>query len=438
MNLLIYTPVITNRIGYIFKFIFKDILLLSCRFTDDISEFVRYPHPKISYADQPVHDELFFKASSLLLKKNMEQQEAVSLNYQDYTINYPVQDSVFPFDVFAASFYLLSRYEEYLPSALDGHSRFRAEESYAFKHGFLNRPVIDEWAFEIKKVLQSRFPGIDFPKRNYLFLPTIDIDRAYAYRSSGFIKNTLRFGKALLKGDLERAGSIIQVGSGRKKDPYDTYLYMSRVHRKITGKPIFFFLMGDAAKYDVNLHFKTARMHDLIIKVGKYADIGIHPSYWSNYQSHLIEKEKRRLGEIIHTPVKLSRQHYLRLHLPQTYYHLMQAGISDDYSMGYASQIGFRAGTCTSFTWYDLANDQETELRVHPFAVMDVTLNQYLKLSADEALSQVKQLSDHVRNVDGIFTTLWHNESLSDINNWKGWRKVYRDMVMYVSETNEI
>ncbi len=438
MDLLIYTPVITNRINYIFKFIFKDILQLSCNFTTDIIEFANYQAAKISYADKPVDDELFFKTTSLLLEKSVEKQELASLKYQDYRIAYPVQNSVFPFDVFAASFYLLSRYEEYLPSVLDSHSRFQAENSYAFTHGFLKRPVIDEWAFEIKKFLKSRFPDLDFPERDYVFLPTIDIDRAYAYRSAGLLKNTLRLGWALLKMDIKKAQLIVQAGSGKKRDPYDTYLYMKRIHRKTKSKPIFFFLLGDSGKYDVNLHFKTPIMHKLIKKVQEYACIGIHPSYQSNYKKECIPKEKQRLEEIINAPVKLSRQHYLRLHLPETCHNLLQAGISNDYSMGYASQIGFRASTCTPFMWYDLANDKETELKMHSFAVMDGTLQRYLNLSVDEGLSQVKQLSNYVRDVNGIFTTLWHNESLSNINNWKGWRKMYQNMVTYVSENNAI
>ncbi len=431
MILLIYTPVITNRIKYIFNFIFKDILQLSYQLTNDITAFTDYPYSKISYTDNPVGDELFFKSSSLLLEKNIAKQEQNSQEYKGYTICYSVQNSALPFDVFAASFYLLSRYEEYLPSVLDSHLRFQAENSYAFKHGFLNHPVIDEWAFEIKEMLKSRSPNLNFKGRNYLFLPTIDIDRAYAYQSSGLMKNTMRFGKALLKGDIEKAQSIIKVGLGKSKDPFDTYLYMNRVHQKIESKPIYFFLLGDAGKYDVNLHFEKSRLQKLIQKVSNYAKVGIHPSYHSNHKKEWIIKEKHRLEEIINAPVKLSRQHYLRLHLPYTYHDLLQAGISDDYSMGYASQIGFRASTCTSFTWYDLANDRETELTVHPFVVMDVTLLRYLKLSISEALAQVKQLSDYVRAVNGTFTTLWHNESISDINDWKGWRKMYQNMVIY-------
>jgi hypothetical protein len=42
-----------------------------------------------------------------------------------------------PFDPLAATFYLVSRYEEYLPFIPDEHGRFPAKQSFAFSNGFL-------------------------------------------------------------------------------------------------------------------------------------------------------------------------------------------------------------------------------------------------------------------------------------------------------------
>lgn len=93
--------------------------------------------------------------------------------------------------------------------------------------------------------------------------------------------------------------------------------------------------------------------------------------------------------------------------------------------MGYASLPGFRAGTCTPFPFYDLTSEKETSLRIFPFQVMDGTLNQYMKLSPDEALEECKKLIDEVKKVNGTFISLWHNESLSEMREWKQWRNVY-------------
>ena len=96
--------------------------------------------------------------------------------------------------------------------------------------------------------------------------------------------------------------------------------------------------------------------------------------------------------------------------------------------MGYADDIGFRAGIATPFYWYDLENEQVTHLKIHPFQVMEVTLKEYLKLSPQEAFEQVKPLIAATKTVGGTFTTLWHNSTLSD-KAFSEWRIVYEKII---------
>ena len=107
--------------------------------------------------------------------------------------------------------------------------------------------------------------------------------------------------------------------------------------------------------------------------------------------------------------------------------------ITDDYSMGYSNAIGFRAGICTSYNFYDLEFDGETKLRLHPFSVMDVALKHGLGLNPSEAIDRIKKIVDEVNSVDGDFISVWHNESLSQRYQWKDWQEVYEDMIKYVS-----
>ena len=114
---------------------------------------------------------------------------------------------------------------------------------------------------------------------------------------------------------------------------------------------------------------------------------------------------------------------------PETYRNLAERDITDDYSMGFANEIGFRAGICTPFNFYDLDNESESTLRIHPFGIMDATLNLYMKLSQDEAVARVKKIIREVKRVNGDFIFIWHNETLSDDMQWKGWRKVYEEII---------
>jgi hypothetical protein len=431
MQLLVFSPQVTPRIKYIFNFIFREVLRCDFEFTSVGNQFKDYKGPKFSYAEQPIGNELFFKSVGLLAKNNIEKQQIVITNFGSERVPFAVKDSALPFDIFAASFYFISRYEEYLPFTADDHSRFPPEASLQYELGLLKTPVIDQWSIILKNLLLSKLTDLHFGSRKFEFIPTIDIDRAYHFKSSGVIKNTARLLRALVKGDTERLSNIINTGLGKKKDPFDTYQFLHQIHEKYGLAPIFFFLLsykGDKA-HDVNIHPNDELLQQLIKDTAKVAKIGIHPSYASNNNGAKLMEEKALLDALLEKTIDISRQHYLKLHLPKTYLQLIKAGINHDYTMGYASQVGFRAGTCTPFFWYDLQLEKQSHLKVHPFAVMDATLLKYLKLLPAQATMLINELVESVKMVDGTFYSLWHNESLSETGHWKGWKEVYEGMI---------
>ncbi len=430
MKLLIYCAKISPRIKYTFNFIFREILKCEFEFTSIRADFEESTAPKISYTEKALGEELFFCSSSFLTKHNIEPIAIITTTFGDQEVPFAVKNGALPFDVFAASFYFLSRYEEYLSFNADEHGRYPAEQSLQYRLNLLDTPVIDGWALILKNILLKKFPSLIFAKRKFAFVPTIDVDRAYHFRSSGLIKNTARILKAAIKLNTEKVVDIILTGLGQN-DPFDTYDYLAEVHERYHLTPIFFFLLAKEGhqEFDQNLSPEDESFTALISKVALKASVGLHPSYASNTETKKIKEELISLQEITNQRIDASRQHFLKLHLPHTYLKLIKAGINHDYSMGYASQIGFKAGTCTPFFWYDLQLEKQSHLTIHPFAVMDVTLQQYLNLNQAQAMAKIDQLIASVKLVDGIFYSLWHNESVSETGRWKGWKAVYEYML---------
>ena len=143
----------------------------------------------------------------------------------------------------------------------------------------------------------------------------------------------------------------------------------------------------------------------------------------------VLKKEKERIEKIINVPTKYSRQHYLRVSIPETYQNLIDLEIEEDYSMGYADSVGFRAGTCTPFYFYDLDFEIQTPLKIYPFTLMDTTLNDYMQLTPKQSLGKIAELLKEVKAVNGTFITLFHNESMSGYLRWRGWSRVYETMI---------
>lgn len=435
--LLIYSHKLTNRLQYIFKTIFTDVLHLPIHFTDNLEKFQKYSSSKINYSTSVIDTELFFQSSSILFENGIREQDITVSKIEDSPIFFPVEkDSALPFDPFAASFYLITRYEEYLPHIRDQHDRFLASESLAFQNDFLETPIVNHWINEIEIILKNKFPDLVIPSREFNYISTIDIDNAYAYKYKGLIRAIAGLTKAIFK--TKDFHARLKVLFNKEKDPYDTYNYQFELHKKYNLKPIYFFLLGDYAKNDKNISVKNKQFQSLIKSISDYYSVGIHPSYSSNKDHHLLTKEVKRLRSVMHKNVTKSRQHFLKLSLPDTYRNLINNDIEEDYTMGYAEEIGFRASICSPYYFYDLDMESETKLKIIPFSLMEASFQYYKDTSIEETTQQINQIINTVRKVNGTFVSVWHNESLSEKGIWIGWKTVYEKMLQELISVKEI
>ena len=431
--ILVYTHKITPRVRYIFKHIFTRILLTPVSFTSKVEEFVAHNGPKISYTKVPLGKEFFIRSNELLFEQGVNDLE-INISKWDETPCFfnTSSNSSIPFDIFAASFYLISRYEEYLPHVRDVHERFTAEQSLAYKFRFLEKPVVDIWALKLKDILKERFPEYHFPEREFSYISTIDVDNAYAYKYKSFVRTSGGFISDFFKLHLKSFWDRLLVLLRVRKDPYNTFEHILALSNTYKVKVIFFFLIADYTTFDTNVS-ATKRQFRLLIKhIADYASIGLHPSYYTMKNSVMLKKEKERLESITNIPATISRQHFLRFSLPETYQNLIDLEINEDYSMGYASHVGFRAGTSIPFHFFDLDFEIQTPLLIYPFALMDTTLNDYMGLTPKQSLGRTKDLLQEVMRVKGTFITLFHNESVSGYLRWNGWQRVYETMLKMI------
>jgi hypothetical protein len=424
--LLIYTHKITPRLKFVFKQIFVRILKVPISFTTEINDFIAHIGPKLTYSRKSLGNELFIKCHNLLFEQGVSDIEIKILEWNNSPVFfYNNAKGIVPFDMFAASFYLLSRYEEYLPHVQDENERFPASESLAYKNNFLSIPLVDVWAMKFRELLIEKFPDYPFPTREYNEISTIDVDAVYSYKHKGFVRNLGGFIKDVFTFKLEKIIERSLVLLRLRKDPYDTFDYILDISKRNKVKTIFFFLIGDYTTYDKNISSSNSSFRSLIKSVSDYVDVSLHPSYFTMKNNLKLIKEKRKMEQILNRPVTKTRQHYLRLKLPETYQNLIDLEVEEDHTMGYAKEYGFRASTCTPFYFYDLDFEIQTPLKIYPFTFMDTTFRAHLKLIPAIAKSKIEVLRANVKVVNGTFISLFHNESLSENKVWKGWKDIY-------------
>ncbi|HXB43094.1 MAG TPA: polysaccharide deacetylase family protein [Puia sp.] len=411
---------------YVVDFISKELFDEPIGVTSDKEVFASSNHPKINYSDTEFSDtELFIKPVSLLFESGIKPQSihCFELNYHKAFFQ---TTGDFSFDIFAACFYLLSRYEEYLPHEKDEYNRYAYTNSLAHKENFLDQPLINIWLQEFRQVLQKKSPDIVFRRCSFRFIPTYDIDVAYSYLHKGWRRNTGGLFKSISMGDWHSVKQRASVLLKKQGDPFDAYEWLDSLHLYCRVKPYYFFLVAkDQKGHDKNISPKKNALQELIQYHAAGYTVGIHPSWRSNEDEKLLKEEIEWLEYIADKKILHSRQHFIRLTLPQTYRRLINAGIAKDFSMGYGSINGFRASVASSFFWYDLENELQTPLQVFPFCFMDANSLYEQNFTAQQAMTELLNYYNAIKKVNGLMITIWHNHFLGTDPKFAGWREVY-------------
>lgn len=419
--LTIFSPHISSRLRYIVAELFKESALL----TDNVEVYLSKEGACINYSNQSIDKGIQVIPVTLLKETEISKQEIQIQRWQDLPVFFSGSGDI-PFDIFAASFYLLSRYEEYLDHEKDQYGRYDHRNSIAFQHGFIDIPLVDYWMLELERELQKNYPAYHLPDRQFLVQPTYDIDIAYRFRYASPFKNIKGYFADLLMGRFDALMERSAIYSGKQKDSYDIYEWLDELHQQHQLKPVYFFLVAEKRKgYDKNVDPHTSGMRELINRHAKKYRIGIHPSVQSNADANCLEREIKLLAYHAQQQVSVSRQHYLQLHLPETYQGLIDMGIQQDHSMGYGATNGFRASTCNPFYWYDLAKEQTTSLQIIPFCYMDSTAIFYERLNAEMALERMRYFLQTVKKTSGVFSYVMHNHFLTEQKEWIMWRNMY-------------
>ena len=402
--------------------------------TTDTEEFKAHTGPKINYSNTSViAGEFCIQPHSLLFETGMKEQDTACFDSNKYKAFFKASAGNLSFDIIAASFYLITRYEEYLPHEKDIYGRYAHENSLAFKEEFLNLPLINTWVMDLAaKLNQHFFHGVtgtifSMPYSIFNVKLTYDIDMAYSYKHKGLLRN---IGGFLRSPSAER----IQVLAGSKKDPFDSYEWLDNLHRDHNLKPIYFFLVAEKkSRYDKNILPHKYAMRKLVEQHAKKYTIGLHPS-WQADDTALLKKEKQQLESMTETAIINSRQHFIRFNLPGGYKRLIEAGIKNDYSMGYGSINGFRASVASSFYWYDLQEEEQTELRIHPFCFMDANSHYEQKQSAGQTYDELMHYFKVCKDVDGSLVSIWHNNFLGTAKEFTGWKEMYEKFTALVQQ----
>ena len=344
-------------------------------------------------------------------------------------------------DFFAWAFWTAVRCEELLPGAQSGeardaHGRFRARASEQVRYGWIEAPVLEQgvrawaqqWGWE---------PPLD---RSFQVVPTIDVDSALMYRGKGWGRTLGGALRQVMRGDWQGVQERVSVLRGRQEDAYDTYDAIAQLHLSVGWAGRWFLLVADRGPYDRGMHWQSQGLREVATRLaalpgpGGAFSVGVHPGHASHADADRIRREKMRVELLTGQEVVHARQHYLLQRLPEAWEALEAAGSREDHSMGCADHVGLRTGLARPYPAYSIRGEREMNLWIHPVHVMEATLARYMGRSPDaQTLGEVLRIAHALRAVDGVFVSLWHNETAVDRAPWTGWWTFYQQMLHALS-----
>lgn len=416
--LLIYTQKGTPRIRYVFKHIFTRELGVTIDFTSEIEAFVAYEGPKLSYTQKQLGNELHFGSVDFLVQQGVSDAEVQVADWEGVPCFFAVKDqaSEVSYDIFAATFYLLSRYEEYLPHVKDNLSRFPSAESLAAQHDFLQVPVVDIWIARLRKIVKRQYPEILLSRPHFKTEVTVMVSQAFAYKKIGFLRTLVGYCKDAFKFRFGNLFNRTRVLLGLRKDPYDIFTWLINIQGQVTSKFDVLFELGDQTSETTNLKYTKASFQSLIKMVGDYCQIGLLASVVSSRNNAILKEEKNRLETIVNRPLQMALFSNNQFTIPASYRNLLENEVMQDCSMGYPDEIGFRAGTCSPFLFYDLDYEMQTPLLIRPISLpLEAVINTVDKTVNFVAIDLIKQ---RVQEIGGTLAISCTNRTMSE-SHWK-------------------
>ena len=405
-RVVILSSIQSKRLDYVLHTVFNERLEVDFLLTDKEAN-IKEENFVIEYNYTQRYNYNFIQANEIIEDFEINKYFTPSIeNKEEDLILFPSNDSFLSFDIFSSIFYCLSHYDAYTQSHYDEHKRIRFSEWYPRKSGLDQFPYVEIWIQRLRQFLEAE--NIICKKTEFKQDISFDIDHFYLISQRPFlhhIKATIKDIYLLRFFSLFKRWMIIL---GLAEDPAERFFDV--LDYQYSEKFSFFILMKQGGKDSLNLLNEVKKK--LIKKLKNYGDVAIHPSYYSTQKPELISKEKLQLEEIIGEKITVSRFHYLKLNFPESFYRLMESGITKDKTIGYYDHPGFLSSTSLPYYFFDPKKNQALDIRIEPFVWMDSQNKYYRSIGEKEEKQELIELKTLIKKYNGHFNVVFHNDNM--------------------------
>lgn len=283
-------------------------------------------------------------------------------------------------DIAASAFFMLTRWEEFVLDDRDEHDRFPATSALAVTHGFIDRPIVNEYAHLLWHMLQALGCRQQPALQDFSFILTHDVDALLKWLDWVHVLRTAA-GDIIKRRQHKTAFSRVReyrsIQRQELKDPFDRYDWLMKLSESRNLQSHFYFMSNWNSQSSNDRHSAYPLKHlyarALFKKIKERGHvIGFHPGYGTIDNENVWAAQRDELENACGCTVTTGRQHYLRFKVPQTWQLWQDQGMHVDSTCGYSRREGFRCGTGHSFPVFNIQSRQKLKLLEQPLVFMDV------------------------------------------------------------------
>lgn len=350
-------------------------------------------------------------------------EEDIPVLYGSTQLNITNNRIICGIDIFASSFFMLTRWEEYISPSLDKYGRFKGVDSIAHKLGFLHRPIVNEYVEMLWNMLASLgFKGIR-KKQNFELILTHDVDHV----TIPHLEKILKLGGDLIK-QFDLRQSLLHF-THLFYNPIDTFSFLMSVSEFKGIKSRFYFKSEYREKDFLGINIRSKRrLKTLFAEIKKRGHIiGFHPDIPTYMDESNWHEERSTIENVYGVQLLEGRQHYLMMAIPKTIKIWNDQGMQMDSTLGYYDFEGFRCGTGNKFQFFDFLNREKLNIFESPLIIMDGTLQVYRSMSIKQATETINYYFTIGKKFSMPICLLFHNSIFAS---WKNSKHMYKDAIM--------
>ena len=320
-------------------------------------------------------------------------------------------------DLFASSFFMLTRWEE---SLLGREEKGDCDENelFAVKMGIYQRPIVHEYE-ELLRILLSE-AGIPLKERKYVVMLSHDVDGFLTPSFSKIVKDCIK--QTIHGAPKNKILNLTWREEIKYKKAFPSSFSQFELYTRLSERynipEWFYFKVCAPGEVESTYTYNSVQTVDIVNRLkGMHNSrmvMGYHPSQSTIGNDAQWDVESKRIESLLGFVPLIGRNHHLLYNYAmlrnwESMARRTSMGFLDISNSVFHNKIGFRSGIGVGYTLFDIYQRRPMQLKEHPCQIMDTVIRYHMKSNTPEEIwEEIKTVVAYAKKFRCELILTWH------------------------------